>query len=93
MSIFSSSLEILLQERKMSQAKLAEESGLTPSAICQFISEEREPTCRTLIKICSALSITPNDILGFHSGTNKDLSKENSYLKHKIKTAMKVLGE
>lgn len=91
MSPFATHLEIAIQEQGITQAFLAERSGLTQAAISQLVSGDREPTLSTLLKICSALSVTPNDLLAFHSEKHVQMKNEICQLKRKIDRAIELL--
>lgn len=71
MSVLGTNLQLALQRYDITQAHLAEASGLTPAAISMIISGEREPMLGTFLKICSALRTTPNDLLDFHASATE----------------------
>ena len=48
----------------MTQAQLAELSGLTPAAISQIEAGLREPTFSSIVRIASGLKTSPNDLMG-----------------------------
>lgn len=48
----------LLKALDMSQAELAKRSGLTPSAISQIISGEREPSLSSIKAILKVIPVT-----------------------------------
>ena len=56
-------LAALREMRGMTQAELAKRSGLKPAAIGLFEQGRRRPCLRNLVKLCSALRCTPNDLL------------------------------
>lgn len=91
MSTFGTNLECIMQEMKISQFDLAERSGLTPSAISYFINGKREPSVGSLLSICVALNLTPNDVLGFHSPKKVKTETEITKLRAKINRAMEIL--
>lgn len=91
MSIFSSNLECVLQNLGMSQRELAERAGMTQSAISQIISGDREPMVSTLLKLCCALKLTPNELLDFHSESHLKTKLEVLELRLKINRAIKIL--
>jgi transcriptional regulator with XRE-family HTH domain len=56
--------EIRLHKR-LSQTDLAKLSGLQPSAISHFECARRTPTLQSIHILCSALLVSPNDLLGW----------------------------
>lgn len=62
----------LLDEKGITQRKLAELTGMTESAISHYIKGDRIPRGMNLIKIAQALSTTADDLL---SG-DRELDKE-----------------
>lgn len=49
--------------KKFSQDKLAELAGLTQQYICTLEREKANPSLKTVMKLCEALNVTPNDLL------------------------------
>lgn len=47
-----------LQEKGMTQAELAQKTGLNPSAITMYLGRRRSPTLATLTKILTVLDAT-----------------------------------
>lgn len=84
MSILGTNLQLAIQRYDITQAHLAEASGLTPAAISQIISGEREPMLSTLLKLCTALRTTPNDLLDFHAASASDLRADVVRLREAI---------
>lgn len=48
---------------KLSQEQLAELADLSQQYICNMEGEKVNPSCGTLMKLCTALKTTPNDLL------------------------------
>jgi transcriptional regulator with XRE-family HTH domain len=48
----------------LTQAQLAERSGMTPAAISQLEGGQREPSFSTIVKVAAALKTSPNDLMG-----------------------------
>ena len=92
MSDFSENLTCFMQQIGMQQSDLAEKSGLTQAAISQLLSGKREPSLETLLKICTALKTTPNDLLGFHALSKHNIRMEIQILRNKIEQALIALG-
>lgn len=60
---FGERLRKIRERQDMKQSDLARRSGLTPAAISQLESGQREPTFSTIIRLANALGTTPNDLL------------------------------
>ena len=61
---FRTALRELRTKRRMSQTDLAKKTGLMPSAISHFETGRRSPRLLNLWKLCKALNVTPNELLG-----------------------------
>ena len=53
-----------LDEKKMSQKQLADEIGVSPSRISDYVSGRAEPTLKIARLLCMTLGITPSSMLG-----------------------------
>lgn len=62
--IFAQRLKEARDERDWTQSRLAEEAGLTASAISQFESEDREPNFGSIVKLAHALEVSPAYLAG-----------------------------
>ena len=51
------------KEKQLTQAGLAEKTDLTNNHISNIENSHSIPSLETLVKICEALKITPNDLL------------------------------
>lgn len=65
MYIFGDNLVDLLKDANMSRQELADATGLTTAAICNYINKKRMPTVRALINISEALDVTLDDLMFF----------------------------
>lgn len=61
---FGERLKEIRQDLAMSQKDVAEEIGVTPSAYANYEQGTREPNLETLIRLCEALNVTADEILG-----------------------------
>lgn len=59
----STSLLKIIEERKLSQQKLANATNLSCRYISGIICKTSSPTIKSLEKICTALDVTPNELL------------------------------
>ena len=57
-------IELSLEEEGMTQKQLAQEIGVSPSRINDYVSGRAEPTLRIARLLCRALNITPAQMLG-----------------------------
>jgi transcriptional regulator with XRE-family HTH domain len=45
--------------------EVAKESGLTAGNLHKIIGGESKPTLENFVKLCAAIGVTPNELLGF----------------------------
>lgn len=57
-------IQLSLEEKGMSQKQLAEEIGVSPSRINDYVTGRAEPTLRVARLLCTALGIAPALLLG-----------------------------
>ena len=57
-------IELSLQETGMSQKQLANEIGISPSRVSDYVSGRSEPTLRIARRLCRVLNIPPALIMG-----------------------------
>ena len=57
-------IQLSLDEKKMTQKQLAEEIGVSPSRINDYVSGRAEPTLKIARMLCMTLGITPAAMLG-----------------------------
>jgi len=63
-------LAYLRKERKLSQAALAERSGLSQTYISDIEKKGKQPTYDTMLKLCNGLGISLIELLGGESFAN-----------------------
>jgi transcriptional regulator with XRE-family HTH domain len=90
-TIFQTSLEIALSNAEMNQSELASRTGLTPAAISQYLSGDRQPMITALLQICYVLKLTPNDMLGFHSEKHIAIREKVAKLERKLDQIQDIL--
>jgi len=61
---FGARLRSARELKKLTQGELAARSGLTPAAISQLESDEREPAFKTLTRLAKALEMSVGALLG-----------------------------
>jgi len=57
-------IELSLEDKNMSQKQLAQEIGVSPSRISDYISGRAEPTLKIARLLCQVLGITPAEMMG-----------------------------
>lgn len=57
-------IEMSLEDKKMSQKQLAQEIGVSPSRISDYVSGRAEPTLKIARLLCQVLNITPAAMMG-----------------------------
>jgi len=57
-------IELSLEEKKMTQKQLANEIGISPSRVNDYISGRSDPTLKIARLLCQKLDIPPTAILG-----------------------------
>ena len=57
-------IELSLDDKNMSQKQLAQEIGVSPSRISDYISGRAEPTLKIARLLCQVLGITPAAMMG-----------------------------
>lgn len=60
----ASRLKEAREQKGLSQRSLADEAGLTPSAISQFEAGKREPSFSSIVKLARALGVSPSYLSG-----------------------------
>ncbi|MBR1667376.1 MAG: helix-turn-helix transcriptional regulator [Bacteroidaceae bacterium] len=58
-------IALSLEERKMTQKQLAQEVGVSPSRISDYVSGRTEPTLKIARRLCHTLHITPASMMGW----------------------------
>lgn len=58
-------ISLALEEKKMTQKQLAEEVGVSPSRISDYVSGRTEPTLKIARRLCQSLHITPASMMGW----------------------------
>lgn len=62
---FSESLKVARVRNKMTQSELAERVGTTSAAVCRWESSNRTPRADSIYRLCEALNLAPNELLGW----------------------------
>ena len=57
-------VELALEEKNMTQKQLAEEIGVSPSRISDYVNGRAEPTLKIASSLCTVLDIQPSAMLG-----------------------------
>lgn len=59
----SKNLHYYIEEKKLKQKELSERAQIAPSVISSYLNADRVPTLPNAVRLCSALSITLDDLL------------------------------
>jgi transcriptional regulator with XRE-family HTH domain len=95
-AIFAKRVKRTRERQELTQAQLAERSGLTPAAISQIEAGDRLPAFNTIMALAKALKTTPDDLMGLEgagldpslqelSGLFKDLKEMSPKDMEKVK--------
>ena len=60
---YGNTIKRIREQRNMTQAELAENSGITQAAISQYEANKRVPNVKVADRIAAALGVTLNDIM------------------------------
>ena len=82
--MLADTLRIEMKKQGLTQCSLASISGITEAALSQVLSGQRNLSVKSLLKVCTGLGMTPNDLLGFHSDKKHKLRSEIAVLKNKL---------
>ena len=63
MDLFAKRLRERARQLELSDAEVARRSGLSERRYGHYVRGAREPDFATLMRICTALDVTPNDLL------------------------------
>ena len=87
---FAERLKKTRERQGLKQWELAERSGLTPAAISQLESRQREPTFSTIVRLAAALKTSPNDLMDIGDAERMDPSLRGLFRDAKKLTAEDV---
>ncbi len=87
---FAERLKKTRERQGLTQRELADRSGLTPAAISQLESGQREPTFSTIVRLAVALKTSPNDLMGIGDAESVDPSLRGLFRDAKKLTAEDV---
>jgi transcriptional regulator with XRE-family HTH domain len=65
MAILGKNLRKYSGELGLSDAEAARKAGLSERRYSHYVKDDREPDLATLVRIAKALSVTPNELLGW----------------------------
>lgn len=76
------------RELGLSDTKIAERAGLAQTRYAAYTIDKYEPDLGTLLRICHALRLSPNDLLGWTEGGGD----ESAGLRCRIAANLSALG-
>ena len=62
---FSENLQELLEDRRMSQIELAQESGVSVGSISAYINKQSQPGIKAILNIACALDVDVDELIDF----------------------------
>lgn len=62
---FGKTLSDMLKDARMTQRELADATGLSESAISNYVNGKQIPTVRAIINICYELACNTDDLIDF----------------------------
>lgn len=65
LNIFGDNLQEMLNEARMTQRDLAEDTGLSEASISNYINKQRIPTVRAIINIAYSLDCDIDELIDF----------------------------
>ena len=80
-NLLAKRLSKIRKEKGLTQAQLAEKANLTNNYISNIETQHSIPSLETLVKICNALEITPNDLLMGTVQTSSEYLLQESFEK------------
>lgn len=77
MFLMGSRITALRKQRGLTQAGLAQHSGIPQPNLSRIEREEQDPTLSTLLRICRALEVSPSDFFKKESGAAFRLTRSS----------------
>ena len=91
MKIVGSNLRARAKALNLSDAEVARRAGLGVRRYGNYVTGDREPDFQTLIRICTVLAITPNEILGLGGDVMPSVETEYDRLQARLMAASNLL--
>jgi transcriptional regulator with XRE-family HTH domain len=91
MDVLGRRLRERARELQLSDAEVARRAGLAERRYGHYVRGTREPDLATLLRICSALVVTPNDLL--LSGMDEPNDRRESPLLNRLIAAAATLSD
>lgn len=72
---FGKLIKLRLDELHMTQGKLAQKIGVTPSQVSHYLTGRNEIPFQNMVKICKILNLNLNEVYGIYDGdvTNEEM--------------------
>ncbi len=86
-SLVGKRLQMLIDEKKITQTNLSKETGISQNAISNYINGNRIPDAKALIKLCKFFSTSIDWLLTGKEATttNSDILDEYSEMNNELK--------
>lgn len=68
-------IQAVRNQRRFTQEQLAEKAGISASFLGHIERGDRAASLDTLMELCSALSVTPNDLLDIEQKERDDMNR------------------
>lgn len=92
MHVLPSRLKARARELRLTDADVARRAGLTERRYGHYVTGTRRPDYETLLRLCSVLGTSPNDLLGYEAKPAGD-GDEAARLKEQVDAAWNALDD
>lgn len=75
METLGEKIKKILEEKGMSQRKLAQKMGISPSSLNQYVRGRKNVGLKVILNLCKTLDVSSDYLLGLETGTKKKTIK------------------
>ena len=72
METLGEKIKKILEEKGMSQRKLAQKMGISPSSLNQYVRGRKNVGLKIILNLCKTLDVSSDYLLGLETGTKKN---------------------
>lgn len=72
METLGEKIKKILEEKGMSQRKLAQKMGISPSSLNQYVRGRKNVGLKVILNLCKTLDVSSDYLLGLETGTKKN---------------------
>lgn len=76
METLGEKIKKILEEKGMSQRKLAQKMGISPSSLNQYVRGRKNVGLKIILKLCKTLDVSSDYLLGLETKTYEKRSKD-----------------